>query len=198
MSLRILVKYDQHLRVLNIQFTQLTFSMKKEILKANPTVRGIQQCSKQSFQPHHPGVSETPPPRFFLFFFANLLGKCYISVEKKGLFTHNVELLSLLLIPAVLRLSKSSFHEHDYICVRVCLARHCYGVSPSNTLSVMSSLRMSPTMILRASALFPRLQYAIHPTRSSRECSEDPRCLPAELELLRESREESNVGFECV
>jgi hypothetical protein len=30
-----------------------------------PTVRGIQQYSKQSFQPHHPGVSE-PPLDFFL------------------------------------------------------------------------------------------------------------------------------------
>ena len=26
----------------------------------------IQQCSKQSFQPHHPGVSETPRLDFFL------------------------------------------------------------------------------------------------------------------------------------
>jgi hypothetical protein len=33
-------------------------------LELNPTVRGIQQCSKQSFQPHHPGVSE-PPLEFF-------------------------------------------------------------------------------------------------------------------------------------
>ena len=53
-------------------------SIKRE-LKANPTVRGIQQCSKQSFQTHHPGVSETPSPRLF-FYKTNLLGKCYISV----------------------------------------------------------------------------------------------------------------------
>jgi len=33
--------------------------------QANPTVRGIQQCSKQSFQPHHPGVSEAPSIIFF-------------------------------------------------------------------------------------------------------------------------------------
>ena len=55
---------------------------------ANPTVRGIQQCSKQSFQPHHPGVSDPPPLDFF--FLTNLLEKCYISVQKKGLFTHIV------------------------------------------------------------------------------------------------------------
>ena len=40
---------------------------------ANPTVMVIQQWSKQSFQPHHPGVSETP--RLDFFFLTNLLGK---------------------------------------------------------------------------------------------------------------------------
>jgi hypothetical protein len=40
---------------------------------ANPTVRGIQQYSKQSFQPQHPGVSETPP--LSIFFFYKFIGK---------------------------------------------------------------------------------------------------------------------------
>ena len=31
----------------------------------NPTVIVIQQWSKQSFQPHHPGVSETPVSNYF-------------------------------------------------------------------------------------------------------------------------------------
>jgi hypothetical protein len=45
---------------------------------ANPTVRGIQQCSKQ---PHHPGVSD-PPPRFF--FFDKFIGKMlYFSANKR-------------------------------------------------------------------------------------------------------------------
>jgi hypothetical protein len=59
-----------------------------KIVGANPTVRGIQQCSKQSFQPHHPGVSDPPPLDFF--FLTNLLEKCYISVQTKGFFTHIV------------------------------------------------------------------------------------------------------------
>jgi len=49
---------------------------------ANPTVRGIQQCSKQSFQSHNPGVSEIPPLDFF--FSTNLLQKIlYFSVKKR-------------------------------------------------------------------------------------------------------------------
>jgi hypothetical protein len=47
----------------------------------NPTVMVIQQCSKQSFQPHHPGVSETPPSRFF--FLNKFIGKMLnFSVKK--------------------------------------------------------------------------------------------------------------------
>ena len=34
-------------------------------VKDNPTVMVIQKWSKQSFQPHHPRVSETPPSDFF-------------------------------------------------------------------------------------------------------------------------------------
>jgi len=39
----------------------------------------------------------------------------------------NVEFLSLLLSTAVLRLSKTSLHEHDYFCVCLYLALRCYG-----------------------------------------------------------------------
>jgi hypothetical protein len=49
----------------------------------NPTVRGIQQCSKQSFQPHHPGVSETRPPR--IFYFLKVIGKMLYFSIKKGI-----------------------------------------------------------------------------------------------------------------
>ena len=55
--------------------------------KANPTVRGIHQCSKQIFQSHHPVVAGHLPTHFF---FVNLMEKCYISVWKKGFFTHIV------------------------------------------------------------------------------------------------------------
>jgi ribonuclease HI len=56
------------------RFKSRDFRPDWESCKANPTVRGIQQCSKQSFQPHHPGVSDPPPPP--VFFFSNLFGKC--------------------------------------------------------------------------------------------------------------------------
>jgi hypothetical protein len=58
-------------------------------LSANPTVMVIQQCSKQSFQPHHAGVSETPPSRFFFkkqIYWENAKFQC----KKKRLFTHIV------------------------------------------------------------------------------------------------------------
>ncbi len=44
-------------------------------LLVNPTVMVIQQWSKQSFHPHHPGGVPTPPLGF-LFLFTILLGKC--------------------------------------------------------------------------------------------------------------------------
>ena len=45
--------------------------------RANPTVMVISQCSKQRFQPHHPGVSETPPLDFiFLNKFIGKMAKC--------------------------------------------------------------------------------------------------------------------------
>ncbi len=53
-------------------------TVKKRGFQANLTVRGIQQLTKQSFQPHHCGVVGDQPPWFF--FFTNLLEKCYISV----------------------------------------------------------------------------------------------------------------------
>ena len=42
--------------------------------KTNPTIRGIQECSKQSFHPHHPGDVRPPPPFYFLPDKTNLLG----------------------------------------------------------------------------------------------------------------------------
>jgi hypothetical protein len=51
-------------------------------LKANPTVRGIQQYSKQSFQTHHPGVR--PPPHDF-FFLPKFIGKMLYFSVKKGI-----------------------------------------------------------------------------------------------------------------
>jgi hypothetical protein len=54
----------------------------------NPTVGGIQQRSKQSFQSHHPGGVANTPPQFF--FFNKFIGKMLYFSVKKGLFTHIV------------------------------------------------------------------------------------------------------------
>jgi hypothetical protein len=49
---------------------------------ANPTVMVIQQWSKQSFHPHHPGGVSTPPIGFF--FFYKFVGKMLnFSVKKR-------------------------------------------------------------------------------------------------------------------
>jgi hypothetical protein len=74
--------------LLTSTFTLASHERSKGIgMKANPTVRVIQQCSKQSFQPHHPGVSETPPLNFF--FFAKFIGKMlYFSVKKGIIHSH--------------------------------------------------------------------------------------------------------------
>jgi hypothetical protein len=50
---------------------------------ANPTVMVIQQWSKQSFHPHHPGVFSDTPPWIFFFYWENAKFQC----KKKGLFT---------------------------------------------------------------------------------------------------------------
>ncbi len=57
-----------------IRLTIQSFQNRLLQAEANPTVMVIQQWSKQSFHPHHPGGSATPPLDFF--FFTNLLGKC--------------------------------------------------------------------------------------------------------------------------
>ncbi len=77
-----------HLSLLGPRSLSFLFLFNNRFLKANPTVRGIQLCSKQSFQPHHPGVSETPPSRFFFIqiHWKNAKFQC----KKKGLFTHIV------------------------------------------------------------------------------------------------------------
>jgi hypothetical protein len=49
--------------------------------QANPTVMVIQQWSKQSFHPHHPGCLRHPPLDFFFFKF---IGKMLnFSVKKR-------------------------------------------------------------------------------------------------------------------
>jgi len=59
---------------------------------ANPTVRGIQQCSKQSFQPHHPGVLGLTPLDFFFKtnFWKNAIFQC-----KKGIIHSHRDLNSV-------------------------------------------------------------------------------------------------------
>ena len=54
---------------------------------ANPTVRGIHQWSKQSFQTHHPGSVGDNRPRYF--FFNKFIGKMlYFSVNKGIIHSH--------------------------------------------------------------------------------------------------------------
>jgi hypothetical protein len=56
-------------------------------LKANPTVMVIQQWSKQSFHPHHPGgVSDTDNPPSDFFFLQIYWENAKFQCKKKGLF----------------------------------------------------------------------------------------------------------------
>jgi hypothetical protein len=57
--------------------------------RVNPTVMVIQEWSKQSFHPYHPGVSPDTPTWIFFFlqiYWENAKFQC----KKKGLFTHIV------------------------------------------------------------------------------------------------------------
>jgi hypothetical protein len=56
--------------------------------QTNPKVMVIQQWSKQSFHPHHPGGVSDPPLDFFFLqiYWENAKFQC----KKKGLFTHIV------------------------------------------------------------------------------------------------------------
>ncbi len=55
-------------------------------IRANPTVRGMQQWSKQNFQPHHPGGVDTPLSIFFpSIFWGKIL---YFSVKKGIIHSH--------------------------------------------------------------------------------------------------------------
>jgi hypothetical protein len=62
-------------------------------VEANPTVRGIHHCSEQSFQPHHPGVSETPT--LSIFFFYKFIGKMLYFSGKKGIIHSHRDLNSV-------------------------------------------------------------------------------------------------------
>jgi hypothetical protein len=66
-----------------------SFYCNKTWITTNPTVMVIQQWSKQSFYPHHPGgVSDTAP--WFVFFLQIYWENAVFQCKKKGLFTHIV------------------------------------------------------------------------------------------------------------
>jgi hypothetical protein len=59
-----------------IHMYQIRIRIETQIhIRANPTVMVIQECSKQSFRPHHREGVGTPPMDFF-FLLTILLGKC--------------------------------------------------------------------------------------------------------------------------
>ncbi len=119
---------------------------------ANPTVRGIHQCSKQSFQPHHPGVSETPPPRFFFFF---------------G-FHHPLQLLQLFLrnIVVLLRLQSNLVGDFRLIlhgfcvilrgfCAMLGLLEHHHRVQHIWGMYRTAAWASAEVLLVRASAYLP-------------------------------------------